>query len=526
MVRRLSSVGASKPIGIGFILKVALFATGCAGIVAEFVLSTLATYLVGNAVFQWTIVMSLMLFAMGVGSRVSRHFHRRLLDSFILTEFTLSVLCAISAVVAYSFAAFTDYIELVIYFQAFVIGNLIGFEIPLVTRINEAYEELRINISGVMEKDYYGALLGGLVFAFVALPYLGLTYTPILLGMVNFFVASIILWRFYSLLERKRLIVSAFGTVLTFLVVLGILAKPVILFGEQGKYRDKVIYSAQTPYQKIVMTRWKEFFWLYINGQEQFSTFDEEKYHEPLVHPAVKLSPDPSDVLILGGGDGLAAREVLKHPEVKTLRLVDLDPAMTRLAKTHPVLLSINRGSLNDERVEVVNGDASTYMDTDSRLYGVILIDLPDPDSIDLMHVYSKNFYDKLRRHLIRGGVLATQATSPYFSRKAFLCILKTMRAAGFSVLPYHNQIPTMGEWGWIIGVDRREVEEETLKSRVMEIDFSNIDTRYLNRDAVISMVHFGKGVIEKDALDEIRVNADINPVLYRYYLSGTWGVY
>ncbi len=526
MVHRLSSVGVSKPFGIGFILKVALFATGCAGIVAEFVLSTLATYLVGNAVFQWTIIMSLMLFAMGVGSRISRHFHHRLLDAFILTEFSLSVLCAISAVVAYSFAAFTDYIELVIYFQAFLIGNLIGFEIPLVTRINEAYEELRVNISGVMEKDYYGALLGGLIFAFVALPHLGLTYTPILLGAVNFFVASIILWRFYGLLYRKRLLVSAFGTVLAFLVVLGMVAKPLILYGEQVKYRDKVVYSAQTPYQKIVMTRWKEYYWLYINGQEQFSTFDEEKYHEPLVHPAVKLSPAPQNVLILGGGDGLAAREVLKHSGVEHLRLVDLDPAMTKLAKTHPVLLSVNRGSLHDPRVEVINGDASTFLDTDSRLYGVIIVDLPDPDTVDLMHVYSREFYDKLRSHLVRGGVMVTQATSPYFSRKAFLCILKTVRSAGFSAIPYHNQIPTMGEWGWVLGVDEGEMGEDGLRSRLTELRFADIETHFLNRDAVISMTHFGKGMLETDFPDEIRINTEVNPVLYRYYLSGTWGVY
>jgi spermidine synthase len=516
----------SRPLRIGFALKAALFATGCAGIIAEFVLSTLATYLAGNAVFQWTIVMSLMLFAMGVGSRLSRRFRKRLLDTFILTEFSLSVLCAASAVFAYGVAAYSDFTDLIIYLEAFVIGTLIGFEIPLVTRINDAYEELRVNISGVMEKDYYGALAGGVLFAFVALPYLGMTYTPILLGGINFLVASLILWRFFALVENQRTLAACFALVLVFLTALGVLARPIVLFGEQRKYRDKVVYARQTPYQKIVMTRWKTHYWLYINGQEQFSTFDEERYHEPLVHPAMKLSADRADVLIIGGGDGLAAREVLKHPGVASVTLVDMDPAMTTLARTHPVLAGINQGALNDPRVGIVNDDAAAYLDRDARLYGVIIVDLPDPDSVDLMHVYSKTFYGRLRRHLVEGGVMVTQAASPYFAPKAFRCLVKTIRAAGFPVLPYHNQIPTMGEWGWVMGMKSRRIDAAGMKSAMIACTFEDIGTRYINRDAMISMLHFGKGVLEPEHMAAVEVNTELNPVLYRYYLAGVWGVY
>ncbi|GBC59605.1 spermidine synthase [Desulfonema ishimotonii] len=522
----MSSAGVSEFPGISSVLKIAIFATGCAGIVAEFVLSTLATYLVGNAIFQWTLVMSLMLFAMGLGSRVSRLIRGALLDAFILIEFALSVLCAVSAMLAYSLSAYTGYVDLLIYVLAFVIGSLIGFEIPLVTRINQAYEELRTNISNVMEKDYYGALAGGLIFAFLALPYLGLTYTPILLGAVNFSVAALILWRFFARITRKRVLLAAFAGVLTTLIALGVLAGPVVMYGEQLKYRDKVIFAKQTVYQKIVMTQWQSYYWLFLNGQEQFSTFDEEKYHEPLVHPAMKLSHDISQVLIIGGGDGLAAREVLKYPAVKSVTLVDMDPAMTHLAATHPVLLEINSGSMGDPRLRVINDDAARFVQTDARLYGVIIIDLPDPDSVDMMHVYSEKFYNALRRHLIRGGVLVTQATSPCFSARAFRCLVKTISAAGFAVLPYHNQIPTMGEWGWILGVDRRDMPENRLKEVMLTRNFSDIDTRFMNRDAMISMMHFGKGVLDEALMADVTVNTEINPVLYRYYLSGTWGVY
>lgn len=507
-------------------LKTSLFATGCAGIVAEFVLSTLATYLIGNAIFQWTIVMSLMLFAMGIGSRLSRLFTANLLDAFILVEFLLSILCALAAELAYGLAAFTHYTGAVIYSQAFIIGCLIGLEIPLVTRLNDEYEELRVNISGVMEKDYFGALIGGLAFAFLALPYLGMTYTPIVLGSINFLVASFLLWRFLFLIKKRRLLSMCFVFSAAFLILLALFAEPVIRYGEQQKYRDKVIFSRQTMYQQIVMTRWKQYYWLYINGQEQFSTFDEEKYHEPLVHPAMMMSRGSGTVLILGGGDGLALREVLKHEHVSSITLVDMDPEMTRIARDHRVLVEINQGAMTDKKVRIINRDASDFLKSDSNLYSTIIIDLPDPDSIDLMHVYSEYFYRMAGRHLERGGVMVTQAGSPYFAKKAFLCILKTIKASGFSVLPYHNQIPTMGEWGWILATQTPGLDENGLKTMAMQLDFDGIDTRFINRDAMVSMVHFGKGVIDGSALDDLKINTEFNPVLYRYYHEGTWDMY
>jgi spermidine synthase len=510
----------------GLVLKISVFATGCAGIVAEFVLSTLATYLIGNAVFQWTMVMSLMLFAMGVGSRLSKLLDRRLLESFIFIEFALSILCASSSVLAYGIAAYTSHISLLIYALAMLIGGLVGFEIPLVTRINEAHEELRSNIATIMEKDYYGALLGGLFFAFFALPHLGLTYTPIALGAVNFIIASILLWFFLHLVDRKKTMIAAFGGCLLFLGLLGTLAKPIILYGEQRRYRDKVIMARQTPYQKIVMTQWKNHYWLFINGQEQFSTFDEEKYHEPLVHPAMALSADRSRVLILGGGDGLALREVWKYPDVKTVTLVDLDPEMTDLGANYPIMVDINHASFSDPRVRVVNQDAAAFLRQDANLYGVIIVDLPDPDTIDLMHLYATSFYTMTARHLIAGGIMVTQATSPYFSPQAFWCIMKTVRSGGFTPLPYHNQVPTMGEWSWILGVKETESDEATLKRRLLSEDFDRLPTRFLNNGAVISMVHFGKGLLDSKRMEEIEVNTELNPVLHRYYGLGAWAMY
>ena len=505
-------------------LQIALFATGCSGIVAEFVLSTLATYLMGNATFQWTMIMSIMLFAMGVGSAYSRHFKQRLLDVFVLVEFTLSSLCSVSAIVCFGLSPHLESREIVIYPLAFGIGFLIGLEIPLVTRLNSQYQALRTNISKVLEMDYFGSLIGGVLFAFVFLPVLGFIYTPVLLGAINFLVASWLLWRFFELTTYRKTLVSAFVMVLALMGSALWFANDIVQFSEQKKYKDTIIYAVQTKFQKIVMTRWKKDYWLFINGQEQFSTYDEEKYHEPIVHPAMAITPNHDSILILGGGDGLAAREVLKYPDVGSLTLVDLDPVMTDLATHHPVLSKINHNSFSNEKVTVLNMDGTSFLEKTQRLFNVIIIDLPDPDSMDLMHLYSDDFYRTVKAHLTRGGVMITQASSPFFARKAFLCIDKTIQSAGFSTLPMHNAIPTLGQWGWILAVDNTLISPNALKKMAGQLTFDTIDTRFINQEAMISMIHFGKGVF--DMKDDIRINTSQQPVLYRYYHQGTWGIY
>src|SRR6056297_359632 len=171
------------------ILKMAIFATGLSGIVAEYILSTLATYFLGDSVLQWTLIVSIMMFSMGLGSRISRVFQGNLLQTFIFLEFGLSLVVAYSSIIAYTAAAFTIYTGAIIYSMSIIIGLFIGMEIPLVIRLNNSFEILRVNISSVMEQDYYGSLAGGLFFAFIGLPYLGITFTPFVLGMVNFVVA-------------------------------------------------------------------------------------------------------------------------------------------------------------------------------------------------------------------------------------------------------------------------------------------------------------------------------------------------
>lgn len=518
------SQGEKIRVGLSFVLKACIFTTGLAGIVAEYVMATMASYLLGNAVLQWALTISLMLFAMGIGSWLSRYIQPPLLDSFIAVEFILSLLCSISAVFVYFFSVHIQNIASIIYLIAIGIGILIGLEIPLVTRLNNYFEELRINISSVMEKDYYGALFGGLLFIFLALPYLGLTYTPLVLGSANFLVAFTLFIVNHKALQFKRGLTALSIAIPSVIILLFFFAEPIILYGEQSKYVDRIIYAEQTRYQRIVLTQWKDYNWLYLDGNEQFSSYDEERYHEPLVHPAMNLCVSRRNVLILGGGDGLAAREVLKYPDVKKLVLVDIDPAMTRLAMENPILLRLNRNSLKDKRVSILNEDAYIFLKRIDSLFGVIIIDFPDPKSVTTARLYSRQFYHLASRHLIRGGVMVTQATSPFFAKRVFLSILKTMRSAGISAIAYHNHIPTLGEWGWVLGFNVTGISSSQLKKMLGGIEFPEIDTNFLNREAMLSMLNFGKGML--DELDEVEINNEMDLSIYHYYQKGSWDIY
>lgn len=507
------------------VLKLALFATGLSGIVAEYVLSTLATYFLGDSVFQWTMIVSIMLFSMGLGSRISKGIEDRLLERFIYIEFTLSLLAAFVSVITYTASAFYGYVGFVIYTMSVLIGLLIGMEIPIVVRLNDEFEELRINVSSVLEKDYYGSLLGGVFFAFIGLPYLGLTYTPFILGSINFMVACGLFIMLKSALDKKiegRLTIATVGVFL--LLVAGVIfAEPIIRYGEQSRYKDRVIYEEQTKYQKITITRSEEGHWLFLNGNQQLSSIDEVMYHEPLVHPVMRLSKEPKNVLIMGGGDGGAAREVLKYGQVEKITLVDLDPAMTQLGQTHPWLVAMNNNSMSHEKVTIINQDGFNFLEDDRAFYDVIIIDLPDPRTVELGRLYSFELYKLCYKRLRPNGLIITQAGSPYYAAKAFNCIDKTIQAAGFTTAPLHNQVVTLGEWGWVLGA--KSYQKESLKKALQALHFDDIDTEWINHEAMTLVTSFGKRVFPGDT-DSVEINKIHNPVLYKYYLDGKWDLY
>lgn len=503
----------------------AIFATGFSGIIAEYLLSTLATYFLGDSIVQWTMIVSTMMFSMGLGSRISKSLKTHLTEKFLILEFLLSITVSFAPMVVYTASAYTSSLAAIIYGFSIMIGTLIGMEIPLVMRINNEYESLRVNISNVLEKDYYGSLLGGIFFVLLGLPFLGLTYLPFFLGAVNFGVAIGVFIMLKQLINQqysKYIRASVF--IISAVIIVGVISSdPIIKYGEQVKYKDKIVYSEQSQYQRIIITQWQNEYWLYLNNNQQLCTMDEVMYHEPLVHPAMTMHPNPQKILILGGGDGCAAREVLKYPSVEHIRLVDLDPAMTRLGQEHPILTNMNNGSLNDDKVEVINADGYHYLSHSKDFYDVIIIDLPDPRSVELGRLYSLEFYNVCYKHLRPEGIIVTQAGSPYFATQAFNCIVKTMHEAGFQTAPLHNQVITLGEWGWSLGLKSNQSVD--LKKTLQNMSFDSVETQWINNEAMKLITSFGKDIFP-GSKDTVKINRIHDPVLYKYYLKGNWDLY
>ena len=284
-----------------------------------------------------------------------------------------------------------------------------------------------------------------------------------------------------------------------------------------------MIFSEQTKYQRIVITQSREDFWLFINGNQQLSSIDEVMYHEPLVHPAMGLLKEPKNILVLGGGDGGAVREILKYPSVEKITLIDLDPKMTELGQRHEWLVAMNQGALNHEKVEIIHDDGYTRMEAEKRFFDAIIIDLPDPKTVELGRLYSYEFYKLCHLRLRPHGIIITQAGSPYYAARAFNCIDQTMAEAGFTTVPLHNQVVTLGEWGWVLGA--KSGGKMQLKKALQSLKFEGIETRWINHEAMTLVTSFGKRVFPDDEKPE-EINQIHNPVLYKYYLKGKWELY
>lgn len=545
-----------------FLLGSSMFATGATGLVLEYIQGTVGSYILGNSIEQYSIVIGLMLFMMGIAATVQKYFSDdHLIEKFILIEIFLAVVGGYSPIATYWAYGALDGFRLVQYFFIMSIGFLIGLEIPVVLRINARYaRKLSLNIERVFSADYIGSLVGALLWVYVLLRKFPITESSFILAGVNFTIAVVTYgyFRYRELVSQKRLI-----------GVLVILAAAGLMVGyrynrdwnvhlEQKLYEDPIVFSKTTRYQHLVMTRNRTLdeYRFYINGNLQFSSIDEYRYHELLVHPAMGLIADHRRVLILGGGDGLALREVLKYPDVEEVLLVDLDEEMTRFSASDPVLRALNRGSFDDARVtrmtpdgvsagddrplfqetgetdpqrrlpvteqvatvRVMHIDADRFLSRVKGKWNVVFIDLPDPSSIELVKLYSNAFYLKVRRVLAEHGMMVVQATSPYHAKESFLCIKRTLEAVRFHALPYHENVPSFGDWGWFLAFkDTLDREKVIRDARQMKI---GVQTRYLTSPIFQRAMVFGKNELNSDAVD---VNTLMFPVLLNYYLKESW---
>jgi spermidine synthase len=494
-----------------YVLLFSIFVVASCAIVYELLISTAASYLQGDTILQFSVTIGLFLTAMGGGSWCSRAITAGLIRSFVLIELLVGLIGGLSVPILFFVygSAFSEFPP-VMYASIAVIGGLIGLEVPLVTRILAGDGQLGANLANVLSFDYLGGLLGSLAFPLLLLPHLGMVRTSLLVGTLNLLVAAATALVYRRQMAGNRLTAITLAGALLTLLVLFAASDPLSAGLEQRLYRYPIILSTQTPYQELVVTKWHDDVRLFIDGHLQFSSRDEYRYHETLVHPAMMAVAHHQSILIVGGGDGLAAREILKYPDVESITLVDLDPGMTNLFAQQPLLADLNDHAYASPKLHTVNADGFQYLQQSSSRFDLIVADLPDPRSEALQKLYTREFYTLVRAHLAPGGAFVTQATSPFFTAQAFWCIVATARTVWPAVVPYHVDVPSFGSWGFVLAGE----------APVPLSDYHvAVPTRFLTDALLPGLFAFGKDVLQQEA--GVSVNTLLRPVLPGYYEQG-----
>ncbi|NVD96761.1 polyamine aminopropyltransferase [Massilia sp. BJB1822] len=467
------------------ILILSVFVVASCGLAYELIAGALASYLLGDSILQFSTIIGCYLFAMGVGAHLSKYVKDEdVLARFVDIELAVGLIGGVSAALLFlTFSWMGAPFRTMLYAMVFMVGAMVGMEVPLVMRALNArqtgFSEL---VSRVLTFDYLGALAVSLLFPLVLAPHLGLVRTGFMFGMLNVGVALWTIYVFRRELENLTGRLLRASAVLVALVFGFIGADRMTQFGEHGLFGDEIVYSTTTPYQRLVITRWKDDLRLYINGNLQFSSRDEYRYHEALVHPAMEALPWARRVLVLGGGDGLALREVLRYPQVEQVTLVDLDPAMTQAFARREELVKLNQGAFADKRVRVINADAAIWLQKTDEMFDAVIIDFPDPSSFALGKLYSVPFYGMVKQHMAANGLLVVQSTSPFFAPHAFWTIDATLREVGLRTSPYHAYVPSFGEWGFILASPQREYKPP---------ESYRLPMRYLNAETTRAMFSF-----------------------------------
>ena len=431
-------------------LLIAVFTIATCGLVYELLAGTIASYLLGDSVTQFSTIIGVYLFSMGIGSYLSRYVRRDLITRFIEIEILVGVVGGLSSPVLFFAFAGIDAFRVVLYGWVTATGVLVGLEIPFLIRILEDQFPLHDLVSKVLSLDYLGALAASVLFPLWLVPQVGLMRSSFVFGVLNALVAVWTCHLFRHQHRRPWLTVQAYGALVLLLVGV-VLSDDLMERSERRLYEDPVILSRASPYQRIVVTQLNGEVRLFLNGDLQFSSLDEYRYHEALVHPGLAAVAAPGRALVLGGGDGMAAREILRDDRVERITLVDLDPMMTEIFRDHDAFATLNDFALRSPRIEVVNADAFVWLEENADRYDFIVVDFPDPWNYSLGKLYTTTFYRRLATHLNPGGIVAIQGTSPLVSRHAFWCIVETIRAAGLDPTPYHASVPSFGEWGYVL---------------------------------------------------------------------------
>jgi len=492
------------------ILLISILIVALCGIAYQLIISTVSSYLLGNSVYQFSLTIGFFMFAMGVGSYLSKLLGDNLVQNFITVEIAISLVGGVSSLLLLmAFPMVRVLYDATMYSLILIIGALVGMEIPILTGILAQKQSMRDSIANVMSLDYIGALIGAVAFPLFLLPQLGLIRSSFAIGLINVLTALINIYFFKKYLTSPRLLTNITLFILAMLVLFTIYGTRLTSFAEKHLYFDQIIYKKQTPYQKIVVTKStvNNESRLYIDGHIQFSSRDEYRYHESLVHPLLSIPGSKEKVLILGGGDGLAVREILKHKDVTKIDLVDIDPEMTEISRDLYMLATLNERSLESSKLTIYNQDAFSFINKAGILYDRVIIDMPDPHNEAINKLYSREFYTMIRKRMSPDGVLVTQSSSPFFTRKTFWCIQETLDAVFDDTLSYHATIPSFGVWGFNIASVNEKVPRD--------YKFT-IPTRYINDATMQAAMVFGKDIQKL----EVPVNSIMEPRLYQLYID------
>jgi spermidine synthase len=490
------------------------------GIAYELIIAAVSSYLLGNSVAQFSITIGLFMFAMGIGSYLTKFIQSELVERFVQIEIAVAFVGGISAALLFLVFPYFALYKPVMYGLILVIGALVGLEIPLLTRILSRSASFSDSLAHVLSLDYIGALIGSVGFPLILLPTLGLFRSSFAIGLLNISVAVIALRLLsHSHPGLKRYWKYALA-VIAILILLIATSAWITRFAEGQLFADEIIFAEQSPYQRIVLTSHPRNgeVRLYLDGHLQFAGSDEYRYHESLVHPVMSFGKPPKKILVLGGGDGLAIREILKHPSVARIDLVDIDPKMTELSQRIAPILALNQNSLTDPKVTMHHEDAFNFvqrsyakLQPESDWYDRIIIDLPDPHSEALNKLYSKEFYGLLERILSDDGAMVTQSGSPFITREAFWCIAKTIDATEFQVLSYQTHLNSFGEWGFQLAIKKNN------PLHLSELALRNVSMRYLSDEVFRRSQMFS---VDNSRL-ESPINSIFEPKLYLLYEAG-----
>lgn len=457
------------------LILISVFVVATCSLIYELLAGTLASYLLGDSVLQFSTVIGTYMFALGLGSWLSKFVEKDLNTKFVRLQLTIGACGGLSGALLFLTFGYTNAnsFRFILYAVVSIIGLLSGLEVPMLLRILKDKLEFKELLSQVLSLDYIGSLIASLLFPLFFVPYLGLIRTSAFFGFVNVLVAIGFLYLFpIHQNERRRLTCEAALAALL-LISTFIAANRITRLAEESLYTDSIIISRQSQYQRLIVTRRNSDVRLYLNNNLQFSSQDESRYHESLTLPPLKAAKSANKVLILGGGDGMAARELLRDPRVKHIDLVDLDPEMTNLFSQHPLLTSLNNNSLNSPKLSIFNQDAFIWIDSCRDLYDVILVDFPDPSNFSVGKLYTRNFFRKLTSHLQPDGAGSIQCTSPYFARQSYWCIINTLASTGVAVRPYHVNVPSFGEWGFCLFTHKKIDIPQCLGFRFLTPEFT-----------------------------------------------------